>query len=281
MYVNETLVKMKWATQYALMPFGDLQAGSPVFCREKWDEYVQSILAKKGQVITIGMGDYTDHFRPTIQGRLRVALDAESGKTFNDMHRKHIRKEVYPLLVPVVKGSFCLGLLGGHHDLTYSDGTNSTQYLCQLLGVPYLGDGEAMIRVNVRAGTPSGSQTYSFKLWATHGDGNGGAVGSNISKLQRMLAHIDADILLRGHSCDKFIFQEPQYYMTKSHPPRIRQRNRLIANCGSFSDGRSDKETTYVEKKNLAPKALGWVEIHLNLEHDPDNRSSRYLRMGD
>lgn len=277
MYVNQILVRLKWATQYILMPFGDLQAGSPVFCREKWDEYVASVKAKKGQVMTIGMGDYSDHFRPTIQGRLRSALDADSSKTFDEMHRKHIRREVYPLLLPVINASSCLGLLGGHHDLTYSDGTNSTQYLCQLLHVPYLGDGEAMLRVNLKPG----SQGYSFNLWATHGDGNGGAVGSNISKLQRMLAHIDADILLRGHSCDKFIFQEPQYYMTHSNPPRIRQRNRLIANCGSFSDGRSEKETTYVEKKNLAPKALGWVEIHLNLTKDPDNRNSRYLVMGD
>lgn len=277
MYVNEILVNLARSTRYTLMPFGDLQAGSTVFCRDRWDEYVASIKSKKGQVMTIGMGDYTDHFRPTIQGRLRSALDPDSSKSFDEMHRKHIRKEVYPLLLPVVQGSKCLGLLGGHHDMTYSDGTNSTQYLCGLLGVPYLGDGEAMLRVNLKIGT----NMFSYRLWATHGDGNGGAVGGNITKLQRMLAHIDADILLRGHSCDKFIFQEPQYYMTQSHPPRIRQRNRLIANCGSFSDGRSEKETTYVEKKNLTPKALGWVEIHLNLVRDPENPNSAYLVMGD
>lgn len=276
MFVNESLVKVKWAPTYNLMPFGDLQAGSPVFCRQKWDEYVAAVKARKN-VITIGMGDYTDHFRPTIQGRLRASLDIESGKTLDDMHRKHIKKEVLPLLKPVIDNSFCLGLLGGHHDMTYSDGTNSTQYLCQQLNVPYLGDGECMLRVHLKPGT----QMYTFDIWATHGDGNGAAVGSNVNKLQRMLAHMDADILLRGHSCDKFIFQEPHYYLSQTHPPRLRQRNRLIANTGSFSDGRSEKETTYVEKKNLAPKALGWVEIHLNLVKDPDNRNSRFLKMGD
>lgn len=276
MHVNETLIKLPHAKVYNLIPFGDLQAGSPVFCKEKWEEYLQSIKAKKN-VITIGMGDYTDHFRPTIQGRLRGALDLESGKTLDDMHRKHIQKEVLPLLKPVVQNSQCLGLLGGHHDLTYSDGTTSTQYLCQQLNVPYLGDGEALLRVHLKTAT----QMFSLVIWATHGDGNGGAVGSNISKLQRMMGHMDADILLRGHSCDKFIFQEPYYYLSKSHPPRLRQRNRIIANTGSFSDGRSEAETTYVEKKNLAPKALGWVEIHLNLVRDPDNGNSSFLRMGD
>src|SRR5581483_6238411 len=153
----------------------DLQVGSSVFMRSRWDEYVADV-KRSANVLTIGMGDYTDHFRPTIQGQLKVALakDTEAGKTFDQMHRKHIDKEVLPLLRPVVENSACLGLLGGHHDMTYADGTNSTQYLCNKLGVPYLGDGEAMIRVHLKHGT----SCLSFDLYATHGQGTGGAVGS-------------------------------------------------------------------------------------------------------
>src|SRR5581483_9922818 len=146
----------------------------------------------------------------------------------------------------------------------YADGTNSTQYLCQLLGVPYLGDGEALIRVHLKINTVC----LSFDLYATHGQGTGGAVGSNILKLQRMLGHMDVDVILRGHSCDKFICQEPQYYLSHANPPRLRQRNRIIANCGSFSDGRAEGETTYVEKANLTPKAVGYVQIHINVRRD-------------
>lgn len=277
MYVNEILIKAAKGenTRFNLMPFGDLQAGSPVFIRERWDEYVADVKRSKN-VITIGMGDYTDNFRPTIQGRLHAAIGRDdAGKTIDAMHRKQIREDVYPLLKPVVANSVCLGLLGGHHDLTYSDGTNSTQYLCQLLGVPYLGDGEAMLRVHLKIGT----SCLSFDLYATHGQGNGNSVGSPIAKLQRMLAHMDVDIALRGHSCDRFIFQEPQYYLSHSNPPRLQCRNRLIANTGSFSDGRSEGETTYVEKANLNPKAVGYVQIHVNVRRD--EKGSRYLVMGD
>jgi hypothetical protein len=267
MYVNEMQVKASKGenTVFNLMPFGDLQAGSPVFMREKWDEYVAEVKAKRN-VITVGMGDYTDNFRPTIQGQLRLALakDHEAGKTVDQMHQKQIREEVYPLLKPVVANSACLGLLGGHHDLTYSDGTNSTQYLCRLLRVPYLGDGEALIRVHLKIATVN----LSFDIYATHGQGTGGAVGSNIVKLQKLLAHMDVDIVLRGHSCDKFIFQEPQYYLSHSHPPRLRCRNRIIANTGSFSDGRSEGDSTYIEKANLVPKAVGFVTIHVNVKRD-------------
>jgi hypothetical protein len=278
MFVNEMLIRAAKGsnTRFNLMPFGDLQAGSSVFLKSKWLEYVDDVRRSKN-VITIGMGDYTDNFRPTIQGRLYAALGKDdSSKTIDQMHQKQIRDDVFPLLKPVIANSVCLGLLGGHHDLTYSDGTNSTQYLCRLLGVPYLGDGEAMIRVHLKIGTTH----LSFVLYATHGQGNGNAVGSPIAKLQRMLAHMDVDIALRGHSCDKFIFQEPQYYLSKSNPPRLRCRNRLIANTGSFSDGRSEGETTYVEKANLNPKAVGYVQIHINVHWERET-GSKYLVMGD
>lgn len=278
MYVNQVKIKAAKGMQsrFNLMPFGDLQAGSAVFMRNKWDEYVADVKATKN-VITIGMGDYTDNFRPTIQGRLYAALGRDdSSKTIDQMHQKQIREDVYPLLKPVVANSVCLGLLGGHHDLTYSDGTNSTQYLCRLLGVPYLGDGEAMVRIHLMLSTAC----LSFDLYATHGQGTGGAVGSNISKLQRMLGHMDVDIILRGHSCDKFIFQEPQYYLSHSSPPRLRQRNRIIANCGSFSDGRTEGETTYVEKANLTPKAVGYVQIHINVRRDSETVDGKQINHG-
>lgn len=277
MFINEIMVTAEkgHASRFTLMPFGDLQAGSAVFMKDKWLEYIQDVKKTKN-VITIGMGDYTDNFRPTIQGRLKVALGSDdAGKTFDDMHRKHIKQEVFPLLKDVVSNSVCLGLLGGHHDMTYNDGTNSTQYLCQLLGVPYLGDGEAMLRVHLKIQTSD----LPFTLYATHGQGNGGAVGSAISKLQRMLAHMDVDVILRGHSCDKFIFQEPQYYLSHSHPPKLRCKNRLVANCGSFSDGRTEGETTYVEKQNLTPKAVGYIQIHMNVKREENG--TRYLVMGD
>ena len=279
MYCNEILIKAAKGhnTRFNLMPFGDLQAGSAVFLKNKWHEYVQDVKTSKN-VITIGMGDYTDNFRPTIQGKLYAALGRDdSSKTIDQMHQKQIREDVYPLLKPVVGSSVCLGLLGGHHDLTYSDGTNSTQYLCRLLRIPYLGDGECMLRVHLKIGTT----VLSFTLYATHGQGNGSTVGAPIAKLQRMLAHMDVDIALRGHSCDRFIFQEPQYYLTKSHPPRLRCRNRLIANTGSFSDGRTEGETTYVEKANLNPKAVGYVQIHINVKREGPDGATKYLQMGD
>ncbi len=270
MYTGEILAKFpKGGRQnlYCLMPFGDLQVGSALFSRPKWDEYVEAV-SRAVNPITIGMGDYTDNFRPTVQGRFSnaVSADKESAETLELMHQAHIRRDVLPLLKPVVERSVCLGLLAGHHDMTYSDGTNSTQWLCRHLGVQYLGRGEAMLRVNLKHG--NGRRILSFDLWASHGEGHGSTVGGPVGKLQKLLAYMDVDIALRAHSCDRFIFCEPQYYLSYANPPHLRQRNRIIANCGGFSDSRIEGVDTYVERSNMVPKAMGWVEIHIHVKRE-------------
>lgn len=275
-------------THFDLLPFGDLQVGSPLFDDGMWGQYVEAVKRARSP-ITIGMGDYADHFRPSVQERLTGAIrgyDKDSLRSIEEMHREFMERQVLPRLRPVVENSFCLGLLGGHHDMDYQNGTNSTQWLCQELGVPYLGRGECMVRVNLHLSATNHHKTLFFDVFATHGEGGGSSVGTPIRKLQNLLGYFDVDIVLRGHSCDKFIFQEPQYSMTRTHPPRLREKNRIIANTGGFSKGRIHGETTYVEKANMIPKAMGWVEIHVHIKRDgpagaPQNRCGQYVAIGD
>lgn len=280
--------KFAQKTHFDLLPFGDLQVGSPLFSRDTWDRYVAAVKNARNPV-TIGMGDYADHFRPSVQERLTGAIrgyDPDSLRSIQDMHREFMDRNVVPLLRPVVKASSCLGLLAGHHDMDYNDGTNSTQYLCRRLGVPYLGRGEAIVRVNLVLSGTNEKKRLNFDIMATHGEGSGSAVGTPIRKLQQLLAYFDVDIILRGHSCDRFIFVEPCYGLTRTHPPRLRERKRLIANTGSFSKGRDEGEATYVEKANLVPKSMGWVEIHVHVKREDHpgvakGQGAHYIEIGD
>lgn len=275
-------------THWDILPFGDLQVGSVLFDEGMWGKYVEAVKAARNP-ITIGMGDYADHFRPSVQERLTGAIkgyDKDSLRSIEDMHREFMDRKVLPKLRPVIEASSCLGLLGGHHDMDYSDGTNSTQHLCRELDVPYLGRGECMVRVVLMLSATNAHKALTFDLFATHGEGTGSSVGGPIRKLQQLLSYFDVDIALRGHSCDKFIFQEPQFIMTRSHPPRLRERNRIIANTGGFSRGRVEGELSYVEKANLVPKAMGWVEIHVHIKREPRpdkprGQGTQYVAIGD
>lgn len=257
-------------SHFVLLPFGDLQVGSPLFSKEVWARYVSAV-QNAPNAITIGMGDYSDHFRPSVQERLNSAIrgyDKESLRSIQDMHRDFMNKKVIPLLKPVIKASSCLGLLAGHHDMDYADGTNSTQYLCRELNVPYLGRGEALIRVNLCLSATNKCKRLNFDIFATHGEGGGASVGGAVRKLQNLMPHFDVDVILRGHSCDRFVFAEPRYSMTRTHPPRLRCQNRIIANTGGFSDSRVENITTYVEQSNMVPKAMGWVELHVRVKRE-------------
>lgn len=294
MEIREIIIdthKFAQKAHFDLLPFGDLQVGSSLFNKQVWADFVAS-LKRARNAMTVGMGDYADHFRPSVQERLTGAIagyDPESIKSIQNMHQEFMDKNVLPKLRDVVANSTCLGLLAGHHDMTYADGTNSTQYLCRRLGVPYLGRGEAMVRVGIALGGSRETRCKKllhFDVYATHGEGKGSSVGTPIRKLQQLLAYFDVDIVLRGHSCDKFIFQEPQYLMTRTHPPRLRVRNRIIANTGGFSESRIEGEATYVEKSNMIPKALGWVEIHVHIKREDHAAVKRgdgthYIEIGD
>lgn len=273
MEIKELTIKTEKYAQkshFTLLPFGDLQVGSPLFSRNVWERYTEAVSAAQNP-ITIGMGDYSDHFRPSVQERLTSAIrgyDKESLHSIQDMHREFMDKKVLPLLRSVVKGSTCLGLLAGHHDMDYNDGTNSTQYLCNQLKVPYLGRGEAIVRVNLCLSGTNEKKRLNFDIFATHGEGGGASVGGAVRKLQNLMPHFDVDVILRGHSCDRFVFAEPRYSLTRTHPPRLRCRNRVIANTGGFSESRIEKVTTYVEQSNMVPKAMGWVELHVRVKRE-------------
>lgn len=280
MEIKEVSLKtQKYAqkTHFVLLPFGDLQVGSPLFNREVWDRYVGAV-RHTPNALTIGMGDYSDHFRPSVQERLTSAIrgyDKESLHSIQDMHRDFMDKKVVPLLKPVIANSSCLGLLAGHHDMDYNDGTNSTQYLCSQLRIPYLGRGEAIVRVNLCLSGTNPHKVLNFDILATHGEGTGSSVGGAVRKLKDLLPHFDVDVILRGHSCDRFVFAEPRYGLTRTHPPRLRCRNRVIANTGGFSSSRIEGVTTYVEQANMIPKAMGWVELHIRVKREgPDGANS-------
>lgn len=262
--------KFAHKSHFVLLPFGDLQVGSPLFNKGVWARY-SDVVQSSPNPITIGMGDYADHFRPSVQERLTSAIrgyDKESLNSIQDMHKEFMDRKVIPLLQRVTQNSSCLGLLAGHHDMDYGDGTNSTQYLCRQLRIPYLGRGEAMVRVNLCLSGTNETKRLNFDIFATHGEGTGSAVSGAIRKLKTMMPHFDVDIVLRGHSCDRFVLPEPRYSLTRTHPPRLRCRNRIIANTGGFSDSRVEGITTYVEQSNMAPKAMGWVEIHIRVKRE-------------
>lgn len=263
-----------------LRPFGDAQYGSKAFDINLWNEGVDEALSDP-HTLTIGMGDITDNFRPTIRDRIEGAMigDFEARQQMDEMHRDHVDKMIKILRLDKLfhAGYGCLGLLDGHHYYRYSDLTTSTQYICQKLKLPYLGEMSAFLRLlfNFKKGGKHGA-TRNLIIHAQHGEGGAQYVSTDTSKIERKtVPSFEADIYLRGHSTKKYGGGTDILYPTLSEPPRLAHKTIVWMNTGGFMRGYLENETTYVEKKMMAPARLGYGIVHIRIMKDETHNNRK------
>lgn len=252
--------------RFRIRPFGDLQIGQHGFRKDLWQRWKADAIADKDSYV-IGLGDYSDTFRPTIRARLNgvFADDPESGEQLDDMVAAQVQRlavELTPL-----KGRI-IGLLEGHHFHRYArTGTTSTQHLCDLLKCKYLGE-LAMIQLAVKR---AGSDRDVIELFAAHGRGGSQFSHGDMANLERnIMPFWDADIYLRGHSTK--VYTAPGSDLYQLHRKQngelvIRKKHRILVNTGGFMDGYLEGSSSYVERANMAPAALGWATIEVHYGH--------------
>jgi hypothetical protein len=233
----------------------------------EWVDRLQATPDARG----ILMGDSLDCARSHYRNHIRSYRDDEnSQEALDEYHRKEVR-ELAKILDPVKSKLF--GAIRGNHFWEFSDGTNSEQYICQLLQIPYLG-AIAMIRVSFHK--YKSNKVCTLVIYAHHSGGSAGArtTGGDVAGMVRSEAGFDADIYLTGHTHRRLAHKETVLALTTKGEPRIVDRSRVFARCGSFLKGfRDDHPNTmqphrpsYAEVRALRPTDLGWVKD----KHRPD-----------
>lgn len=233
------------------------------FRKDLWDRWKKETISDKESYV-IGMGDYTDSFRPTIRKILQGSIASIDPESYEQID--------YPIMAQMQKLAEefkpfkhrIIGLLEGHHYHKFISGMTSTQYLCQLLGVKYL-DFFAGIQLIVKRCKKDSS---SVDIIATHGCGGAQHQHSDISKMERgLIPSYDVDIILRGHSTKvSTVFGPPLFGLSRNTGKDIHlnRRQRLMVNTGGFMEGYTPgRPSGYVEQTNLTPCALGWPVIEI------------------
>ena len=256
--------------KFRILPVGDLQIGSHGFRDDLWQRWYREALADKDAYI-IGMGDYSDAFRPTIMKKMEKIWEGDEGSQFQqeEMVLKSMQKladKLKPLKHRII------GLLEGHHKYNMRNGGTTTNYLCQLLGVRFLGL-ECMVQLAIER---SGRDREIVEIYATHGCGGSKFTHSDLSNLERnIMPFWDADIYLRGHSTKVAVVPgAPLVKIAKFHggqPQRFVKRHRLLVQTGGFMEGRVLGQSSYVEEKGLPSCALGWSVIDVHLRNTQDD----------
>ena len=141
--------------------------------------------------------------------------------------------------------------------------TDLTARLCAGLGVE-MGTYAGWVLVKmVRAGVK-----YTKKISYHHGYGGGGQVTKDIIQASRKAVYLpDADILVSGHTHDRWIFPI-QRVRLNTHGKQSMQEQ-LHLKLGTYKDEYSAAAGWAVEK-GMPPKSSGGIWLEFILERDPD-----------
>ena len=230
---------------------GDLHIGSEAFLESAFDKICE-ISAKDKNAYFILSGDLIDDDRPTTR-IMRRAMFNDRPDALKQEDRQHLTwldNFVAPKLLKLIRKDRCLGILEGDHWRQYSNGMTSGQYLCSRHKFPYLGTGQAILRLHFAY--KSGS-VYTVKLHTHHGKGGGITEAADIQALEKMSRQYEGmHLFIRGHSHKPKFLPFVRYVDSAERPPQVRTREGFLVNSGSFRQGVVLNSVDYAED-NLYP----------------------------
>jgi len=240
-----------------LIPFGDVHRFAPLCDVKHWMEFLEWA-KKKDRCYFLGMGDYDDLASYSERKVLNNDdLHESTQESLDDVYNKRVTdlcKEI-----GFMKGKL-IGLIEGNHYAKFSDGSTSTQRMCQYLGCKYLGVSCA-IRLILKKDI---HHSASIDIYAHHGLGASRLIGGSLNKVQQMDNNIWCDIYLQGHDHKKSVaFQSVLYLSQGKRDCYLKKKKIMYARTGSFLKGYVCGKPSYVAAKMLTPSDLGVVKIEL------------------
>lgn len=206
------------------------------------------------------MGDYDD--LGSASERL-ILLDPKlhdgTTKSLEDLYLENTRKFVKE--IEFMRGRI-VGFLEGNHYGQFANGMTTTQKMCDLMNVQYLGV-SAFIRLSFKG---SGSRSSKVDIWAHHGKGASRLVGGSLNRVQQMTEAAEADIYLMGHDHRKSVATTTRLKLNSGDIDgmvKLSHRKILICRTGSFLKGYVDGEPSYVADAAMSPTDLGVVKIEM------------------
>lgn len=156
----------------------------------------------------------------------------------------------------------CLGILDGDHYLIFKNGTTSGQYICNKLGINYLGERMAYVGLILEAKMNNVIHHIKYVILARHGRGASRTNGADIMSLEKQNSGFIADLFLGGHSHKENCHPIPMLYPSKNFD-FVKQKIIWFIRGGSFLRGYIPGKVTYPELAEYNPLCTGWAEITL------------------
>jgi hypothetical protein len=245
---------------FELIPLGDIHRESPLFYDVEWYRtlaWIEKKIKDKGKDVAIlGMGDYLDYVSSSERQIVRASQLHDTTITSMDRDSRQQVKLLYEEL-KFLKGHF-IGMLGGNHYWTYSDGSTSDNELTKLLETRFLG-----VKSFIRVGFTQRARATTVDIVAHHGVTAPRTTAASMAAVVRMAEGAEADVFLQGHDHKRFIFPGQTKLKLEGTLPHLRDRTMWFGRTGSFMRGMIPGEASYITDRDLPPTQLGAIRIEM------------------
>ena len=215
----------------------------------------------------IFVGDMIDALRPSARDRRAMCFAEQERRpecSESDLdHQDGLRSGIIHDLKPIAHK--ILAMIDGDHYMAYQDGTTSTQFIAETLGIPqtYLGERMGYVRITFQLGE---SDWRNYDVLVRHGKGGTGTLGGDVNAALKQAQAFDADLHVSGHTHKIFFTNETHLWLNKVG--QIKDRIVSYARAGSLLRTFSNTDTTYGERAEYSPLTIGWPEIQVTTQKD-------------
>ena len=288
MFFRKHRVMCAKAGTWFLYPISDIHYDEPSsreeeFAYDEWCDWKDKITSNP-YALYIGLNDWVTMFRKKTTKMLQSAMIGESEyPKLCDLYKKMLDRFMNKEMKDFSRDRF-LGLTESNHGFIFQDGKTSTQYICEEMGIPYLGD-ESYIRLmfsenNTRkdmGGNPQINHTLMMDLVARHDAGSCTTPNTAVMKFRRDLMPLypDARLFLIGHTHGHYVEHDTftRFTNTLNNTP-IEQRRYYVC-CGSFMRSRIIDEAIIPKETNNALRNVTYAESRCLRNHGVGNPEIR------
>lgn len=261
---------------FTIFFFGDVHAGVESFAEDKFRKFVKDA-SEIPNAYFIGMGDYLDF--ASFSGNKRIN-SGDLHETEEEWINSRIKKdcdEFIKMIEPI--SSRIIGLIGGNHQFTMSNGRTTDQYICDKLNTKYLG---WLSVIDIGFGMSHTGLQNHCRIFACHKARGGRLLGSSINGVIDMANVIgNADIYAAGDDHKRHVNTRPVLEIKQSSRSNtgfsIKEKRQYFVRSGSFQRSYVKDTPGFAQSKLIYPVDLGAVRIDIKAARYYDDGSDMMM----
>jgi hypothetical protein len=253
-------VRFKSGERFVLVPLGDVHFGSSNCDVDAFDEAIEYVRTTPN-CLWFGLGDMCECIAPNDKrwhagGIDERVVNLASQDRIGDVYVEKMAAKLAPIADRLVSYGT------GNHEAAflkhyYSD--LSLRILDRIGRSDAYTEWASLTRL---AFEDKHHHRFCVRVYASHGWQGGRMDGAKVNEVRRLMAYVDADIYLQGHSHSKFVIPQTRLDCNQSWTKLV-ARKVYVAHTGSFLRTLQQDSVGYAEQKGYPPTTIGTVKFLL------------------